>query len=113
MTNTSASLPLNLLDDADMESDVALPASQVECQELRKGLTRLPADTPRTPGPKSVDFQQFCDRLRTDLPALMEEEVLIPVQGLSQETWCQIRRSAPLEYEVTPGERTSPLGVDL
>ena len=32
------------------------------------GLTRLPADTPRTPGPKGVDFQQFCDRLRTDLP---------------------------------------------
>ena len=55
------------VEDADMESGaVALPASQVECQELRKGLTRLPADTPRTPGPKSVDFQQFCDRLRTD-----------------------------------------------
>ena len=53
------------VEDADMESGaVALPAPQVECQEL----SGLPADTPRTPGPKSVDFQQFCDRLRTDLP---------------------------------------------
>ena len=41
------------VEDADMESGaVALPALQVECQESRKGLTRLPADTPRTPGPK-------------------------------------------------------------
>ena len=65
-----------------MESGaVALPVSQVECQELRKGLTRLPADTPRTPGPKSVDFQQFCWKV-----TLMEDEVLIPVQGLSQGT---------------------------
>ena len=38
------------------------------CQQVTKGLTRLPADTPRTPGPRSVDFQQFSDRLRTDLP---------------------------------------------
>ena len=29
---------------------------------------RLPAVTPRTPDPKSVGFQQFCDGLRTDLP---------------------------------------------
>ena len=35
---------------------------------MGKGLTRLPAETPRTPGPKGVNFQQFCDQLRTDLP---------------------------------------------
>ena len=76
------------VEDADMESGaVALPALQAECQESRKGLTRLPADTPRTPGPKGVNFQQFCDRLRTDLPGdSQEEEVLIPVHGLSQVT---------------------------
>ena len=57
------------VEEADMESGaVAPPALQVECQASRKGLTRLPADTPRTPGPQSVNFQQFCDRLRTDLP---------------------------------------------
>ena len=35
---------------------------------MAKGLTRLPADTPRTPGPRTVEFQQFCDRLQADLP---------------------------------------------
>ena len=78
------------VDDADMESGVAAlgPASQVECQELRKGLTRLPADTPRTPGPRSVDFQQFfvTDYELTFQVTLMGEEVSIPVQGLSQGT---------------------------
>ena len=76
MTNTSAS-----------PGAVALPASQVECQESRKGLIRLPAVTPRTPGPKSVDFQQFCDRLRTDLPGDSHGRgVLMPVHGLPQGT---------------------------
>ena len=46
------------VDDAEIDSGAAAldPASQVECQQVRKGLTRLPADTPRTPGPRSVDF---------------------------------------------------------
>ena len=45
------------VEDADMESGaVALPALQAECQESRKGLTRLPADTPRTPGPTGCEF---------------------------------------------------------
>ena len=73
------------VEDADMESGaVALPALQAECQESRKGLTRLPADTPRTPGPTGVNFQQFCDRLRTDLPGDSHG------RG-SFDTWCQIR----------------------
>ena len=76
------------VEDADMESGaVALPAPQVECQESRKGLTRLPADTPRTPGPRSVIFSSFVtDYELTFQVTLMEEEVLIPVQGLSQGT---------------------------
>ena len=79
------------VEDADIGA-VALPASQVECQESRKGLTRLPADTPRTPGPKSVDFQKFCDRLRTDLPGDSHgrgsfDQCTVCCRG----PWCQIR----------------------
>ena len=33
-----------------------------------EGLTQLPADTPRKLGPKGVNFQQFCEQLRTNLP---------------------------------------------
>ena len=33
-----------------------------------RALPDLPAKTPRTPGPKRVNFQQFCDQLRTNLP---------------------------------------------
>ena len=77
------------VEDADVESGaVALPAPQVECQELRKGLTRLPADTPRTPGPNRVlIFSSYVtDYELTFQVTFMEEEVLIPVQGLSQGT---------------------------
>ena len=49
------------VDDAEIESGAAAlgPASQVECQQLRKGLTRLPADTPRTPGLGVRIFSSF------------------------------------------------------
>ena len=93
------------VEDADMESGAGArgPALQVECQELRKGLTRLPADTPRTPGPKSVDLQQFCDRLRTDLPGdshgrgSFDTSARFVAGGPS----ARFGDSAPLEYEVT------------
>ena len=57
-------------EDAEMDSGAAAlgQAAQEEGQQVGKGLTRLPADTPRTPGPKGVNFQQFCDQLRTNLP---------------------------------------------
>ena len=78
------------VDDAEIESGAAAlgPASQVECQQLRKGLTRLPADTPRTPGPIGVwIFSSFViDYELTFQVTLMVEEVSIPVQGLSQGT---------------------------
>ena len=91
-------------EDADMESGaVALPASQVECQESRKGLTRLPADTPRTPGSKSVDFQQFCDRLRTDLPGDSHGRGSFDTSArfVAGDPGARFGDSAPLEYEVT------------
>ena len=93
------------VEDADMESGAGArgPASQVECQELRKGLTRLPADTPRTPGPKSVDFQQFCDRLRTDLPGDSHGRGSFDTSArfVAGDPGARFGDSAPLEYEVT------------
>ena len=47
-------------EDAEMDT--------VDGQQVGKGLTQLPGDIPRTPGPKGVNFQQFCDQLQTDLP---------------------------------------------
>ena len=57
-------------EDAEMDSGAAAhgQTAQEEGQQVGKGLTRLPADTPRTPGPKGVNFQQICDQLRTNLP---------------------------------------------
>ena len=69
-------------DDAEIDSGAAaLGPAQVECQG---GLTRLAADTPRTPGPRSVDFQQFViDYELTFEVTLMAEEASIQVPGLS------------------------------
>ena len=93
------------VDDAEIESGAAAlgPASQVECQELRKGLTRLPADTPRTPGPRSVDFQQFCDRLRTDLPGDSHGRGSFDTSArfVAGDPGARFGDTAPLEYEVT------------
>ena len=92
------------VEDADMESGaVALPALQAECQESRKGLTRLPADTPRTPGPTGVNFQQFCDRLRTDLPGDSHGRGSFDTSArfVAGDPGARFGDSAPLEYEVT------------
>ena len=93
------------VDDAEIESGAAAlgPASQVECQELRKGLTRLPADTPRTPGSRSVDFQQFCDRLRTDLPGDSHGRGSFDTSArfVAGDPGARFGDTAPLEYEVT------------
>ena len=54
---------------------------------MGKGLVRLPAVTPRTPSPKSVGFQQFCDGLSTDLLGDSSGgTALIRVSGLLQGT---------------------------
>ena len=93
------------VDDAEIESGAAAlgPASQVECQQLRKGLTRLPADTPRTPGARSVDFQQFCDRLRTDLPGDSHGRGSFDTSArfVAGDPGARFGAAAPLEYEVT------------
>ena len=75
----------------------------MECQESRKGLTRLPADTPRTPGPKGVKFQQFCDRLRTDLPGDSHGRGSFDTSArfVAGDPGARFGDSGPLEYEVT------------
>ena len=93
------------MDDAEIDSGAAAlgPASQVECRQVRKGLTRLPANTPRTPGPRSVDFQQFCDRLRTDLPGDSHGRGSFDTSArfVAGDPGARFGAAAPLEYEVT------------
>ena len=72
---STASLPLNVLAAA------LGPASQVECQELRKGLTLRVLLALRV-----WIFSSFVTDELTFQVTLMEEEVSIPVQGLSQGT---------------------------
>jgi len=69
-------------EDAEMDSGAVTlgHAEQEGSQHVGRGLTRMPADTPRTPGSKGVNFQQFCDR---SLVTRMNEEALIPGLGLS------------------------------
>ena len=67
-----------------------------------KGLTRMLADTPRTPGPRNVDFQQFCDRLRTDLPGDSHGRGSFDTSArfVAGDPGAQFGATAPLEYEV-------------
>ena len=92
-------------DDAetDLGADTLGPASQVECRQVGKGLTRLPADTPRTPGPRNVDFQQFCDRLRTNLPGDSHGKGSFDTSArfVAGDPGAKFGATAPLEYEVT------------
>ena len=61
------------------------------------------ADTPRTPGPKNVDFQQFCDRLRTDLPGDSHGRGSFDTSArfVAGDPGAKFGATAPLEYEVT------------
>ena len=63
----------------------------------------MPADTPRTPGPRSVDFQQFCDRLRTDLPGDSHGRGSFDTSArfVAGDPGARFGAAAPLEYEVT------------
>ena len=92
-------------EDAEMASGAAAlgQAAKEECQPVGKGLTRLPADTPRTPGPKGVDFQQFCDRLRTDLPGDSHGRGSFDTSArfVVGDPGARFGAAAPLEYEVT------------
>ena len=86
-----------------VNADTLGPASQEGCRQVGKGLTRLPADTPRTPGPRNVDFQQFCDRLRTDLPGDSHGRGSFDTSArfVAGDPGAKFGASAPLEYEVT------------
>ena len=91
----------------DREANLSAPApgqaSHGGCQQVGKGLTRMPADTPRTPGPKNVDFQQFCDRLQTDLPgdSLGRGSFDTSARFVAGDPGAKFGATAPLEYEVT------------
>ena len=78
-------------------------AAQEEGQQVGKGLTRLPADTPRTPGPKGVNFQQFCDQLRTNLPGDSQGRGSFDTRTrfVAGDPGARFGSAAPLEYEVT------------
>ena len=92
-------------DDAGNEPAAAAPctASHEECQQVGKGLIRLPAVTPRTPPPKSVGFQQFCDGLSTDLPgdSYGRGSFDTSTRFVAGDPGAKFGASAPLEYETT------------
>ena len=71
--------------------------AQGDGQQVGKGLTQLPADTPRLPGPKGVNFQQFCEQLRTDLPGDFDTRT----RFVAGDPGARFGSAAPLEYEVT------------
>ena len=88
-----------------MESGAAAhgQTAQEEGQQVGKGLTRLPAETPRTPGPKGVNFQQFCDQLRTNLPGDSQGRGSFDTRTrfVAGDPGARFGSAAPLEYEVT------------
>ena len=92
-------------EDAEMDTGAAshCQTAQVDGQQVGKGLTRLPADTPRTPGPKRVNFQQFCDQLRTDLPGDSQGRRSFDTRTrfVAGDPGARFGSAAPLEYEVT------------
>ena len=99
------------VDDAAPDPGTATPgaASQIGSRPMGMGLTKLPADTPRTPGPRSVDFQQFCDRLRTDLPGDSHGRGSFDTSArfVAGDPGARFGAAALLEYEVT-GETGRP-----
>ena len=92
-------------EDADMDSGAATTgnAAQEQSQQAGRGLTRMPAVTPRLPGPKGVNFQQFCDQLWTDLPGdhYGRESFDTSARFVVGDPGARFGSAAPLEYEVT------------
>ena len=103
-------------EDAEMDSGAAAhgQAAQEKDQQVGKGLTRLRADTPHTPGPKGVNFQQFCDQLRTNLPGDSQGRGSFDTRTrfVAGDRGARFGSAAPLECEVLMS-RTSPLGAGL
>eukprot|EP00434_Breviolum_minutum_P037054 symbB.v1.2.032844.t1/scaffold3995.1/size82977/8 len=94
-----------LVEDAEMDSGAVAhgQTAQEEGQQVGKGLTRLPAETPRTPGPEGVNFQQFCDQLRTNLPGDSQGRGSFDTRTrfVAGDPGARFGSAAPLEYEVT------------
>ena len=92
-------------EDAEMDSGAAAhgQTAQEDGQQVGKGLTRLPAETPRAPGPKGVNFQQFCDQLRTNLPGDSQGRGSFDTRTrfVAGDPGARFGSAAPLEYEVT------------
>ena len=78
-------------------------AAQEQSQQVGRGLTRMPAVTPRLPGPKGVNFQQFCDQLWTDLPGDHHGRGSFDTSAsfVVGDPGARFGSAAPLEYEVT------------
>ena len=92
-------------EDADMDSGAATTgnAAQEQSQQVGRGLTRMPAVTPRLPDPKGVNFQQFCDQLWTDLPGDHHGRGSFDTSAsfVVGDPGARFGSAAPLEYEVT------------
>ena len=105
MTNISLSPTDSPAENAEMDTGAALhcQTAQVDGQQVGKSLIRLPADTPRTPSPKEVNFQQFCDQLRTDLPGDSQGRRSFDTRTrfVAGDPSARFGSTAPLEYEVT------------
>ena len=93
------------VEDADMDSGAATTgnAAQEQSQQAGRGLTRMPAVTPRLPDPRGVNFQQFCDQLWTDLPGDHHgrESFDTSARFVVGDPGARFGSAAPLEYEVT------------
>ena len=89
--------------ETDLGATALGQASHGGCRHVGKGLTRMPADTPRTPAPRNVDFQQFCDRLRTDLGGDSHGRGSFDTSArfVAGDPGAKFGATAPLEYEVT------------
>ena len=70
----------------------------------------MPAVTPRLPGPKGVNFQQFCDQLWTDLPGDHHgrESFDTSARFVVGDPGARFGSAAPLEYEVTEDHGGQP-----
>ena len=88
-----------------MEPASAAPRSapSEDGQKGGKGQIRLAAVTPRTPDPKSVGFQQFCDGLRTDLPgdSFGRGSFDTSARFVAGDPGAKFGATAPLEYDTT------------
>ena len=91
-------------EDAGMEPAPAAPRSapSEDGQKGGNGQLRL-AMTPRTPDPKSVGFQQFCDGLRTDLPgdSFGRGSFDTSARFVAGDPGAKFGATAPLEYDTT------------